>query len=399
MGSGARSKRTVLLAVLIIALFARIVAVGVLKGNEPIPGNDDQTSYDEYAKRIVEGHWLTEPVSYREVGYPFYLSIVYRIAGHSYLAGRIGNAIIGALACVLIFLLAGRIFGTAEAYLAGLWSIFYFHFIFYTLFILRETLIVLLMALMLLLLLEAIREKGRRYTVLSSLIYVLLIHTDARYLFYAPFLAAYFWIASGSHRAALSRNAWFFLIFLIAMIPWQYRNYRTYHTFVLVNTRTFVWSASQSQAPRVSLPADSLEKIDDAEKQAAVRELRGFRRKLYDFTEFFRVVRFRGEIRAGSTRYEKPWSLLHNISSLVTYGSLIPFFLFGYFTILRRRMLEAYLLLLPLVAHTILHLIKWGRTRYRVPIEPVLIIVACYGFLELWRRYRNRSLRGGEGPA
>ena len=379
----------VLLVIFVAALAVRVAIVGVAKGNEGLPPADDQSDYHEFAERIVEGGWLWEPVSFREVGYPLVLSFAYRTTDKKFLAGRLQSALIGALTCVLIFLLAERIFGSLVALLAAGWFVFYFQSLFYTLLVQREVLETFMLTGVLLLLVYALRERGVRYLVLSALAYVLLIHVDARFVFYVPFIVLTIFLVVDSRAAAFRKSVVFVIVFVAAMIPWQYRNYRVYNEFVLVNTRTL--SVQAPWAPPKKPPR--LDDVPDGRPDRGPRrELTGFRRTLYDFTEFYRIYRFKGEVRAGGTTFEVPWSLSHNLASIAMYGTLLPFFLVGVWSIVRHRRREAYILLMPIVAHTLLHLIKWGKARYRVPIEPEMIIIAFFGLLCVIAWYTARRV-------
>ena len=72
------------------------------------------------------------PTAHRTPIYPLFLSGVYFIFGHSYLAVRIMQAIIGALTCLLIYWLGKEIFDEGVGRVVSLIVVFYLVPISYT---------------------------------------------------------------------------------------------------------------------------------------------------------------------------------------------------------------------------------------------------------------------------
>ena len=55
----------------------------------------DSRSYDEWARRIAGGEWIGREVFYQAPLYPYFLGVLYAIAGHHLLLVRIVQAILG----------------------------------------------------------------------------------------------------------------------------------------------------------------------------------------------------------------------------------------------------------------------------------------------------------------
>jgi len=388
-----RRRRAVLAVIFVFAVGVHVASTVATVGTTPeITG--DMESYDEFATAILHGDWWGHHVSYREPGYPLFVALVYKLTGSNQLAARLVNALLSALTCIVVYLLGKRTLGAGVGLAAAAWFAVYYHSVHFSAYLLREPLVTLLLTLTLLWCVRAVQSRRSRDAAVASVLFLLLVHTDARFLFHAPFLLLYVLIASGARRDAVRMAAVWTLVFVVGMIPWQVRNYQIYKHVVLVNTRTLVlpapWRGAAGDEPVEGLeppPPDTRE---------GVRHVHGLRGALYDFTELYRIFRFRGEVRANSNTWEKPWSAFHNWSSIAMYGTLVPFFIYGFWVIVRRRLLYAYVFVLPVLAHTILHVVKWGRERYRMPIEPLLIIVAFYGLFVLWRAWAKRAKRGAE---
>jgi len=381
-------KRVWLLAVVAVAVAVRVAMTIVTVRAEPELAGD-QKSYDAFATAIVSGDWIGKPVSYREPVYPLLVAAVYTVTGGNQTAARMVNALLGGLTCLALYGLGRRVFGAGVGLVAAAWYAVYFHSVAHSAYLLREALVTLLATVLWITLWETMRGTRRtRWAILSALLYVVLVHTDARFLFHAPFILALLLVGSGGWRRGLAAAVIFFSVFTVGMLPWQVRNYLVYDRIVLVNTRTLVADAPWRDYSGAEPIAGLEEKPPDT--RTGVRRLTGARKALYDLTEFYRAFRFRGEVRNNSNVWEKAWSPVHNWTSILGYGILIPFFLLGYWLILSRRMTEAYVLVAPVAAHTILHVLKWGRYRYRIPIEPLLILVAFFAIAWLWSRYGRR---------
>jgi 4-amino-4-deoxy-L-arabinose transferase-like glycosyltransferase len=99
-----------------MALVIRIVVVAADTGYEP---TDDAFEYDYYARSIAQGEGFTRsgylkqggPTAIRGPAYPYLLGFTYAVSGESTTAGRLLNALLGALTVALIFVLGSRIWG------------------------------------------------------------------------------------------------------------------------------------------------------------------------------------------------------------------------------------------------------------------------------------------------
>ena len=70
----------------------------------------DAHGYDEWARRIAGGEWMGRDVFYQAPLYPYFLGVIYATIGHSLLAVRVIQAVIGAGSCALLALAGERFF-------------------------------------------------------------------------------------------------------------------------------------------------------------------------------------------------------------------------------------------------------------------------------------------------
>jgi tetratricopeptide (TPR) repeat protein len=80
----------------------------------------DARGYDEWAQQIAHGDWLGHDVFYQAPLYPYFLGILYRVAGRDLLVVRLCQAVIGSLACVLLGLAGWRLFSKRTGLIAGM---------------------------------------------------------------------------------------------------------------------------------------------------------------------------------------------------------------------------------------------------------------------------------------
>ena len=79
----------------------------------------DARGYDQWAMRLAGGDWIGTDVFYQAPLYPYFLGVVYAVAGHDLLAVRVVQAAIGSLSAVLVAWAAARLFSTRAGIIAG----------------------------------------------------------------------------------------------------------------------------------------------------------------------------------------------------------------------------------------------------------------------------------------
>jgi hypothetical protein len=106
--------RATVAALTAVALVSR---VAVVLATRPLALHDDSLEYDRIGRLLAHGHGFGEsvlaagggPTAFRPPLYPLFLGAVYRITGGSVTAARLVEAVLGAIAVALVFLLVRRI--------------------------------------------------------------------------------------------------------------------------------------------------------------------------------------------------------------------------------------------------------------------------------------------------
>ena len=115
------SDRRLGLALFAVAFLVRVVYVLEIDGTEwgrVLVG--DATAYDAWAREIAAGDWLGHEVFYQAPLYPYFLAVVYAVAGPSAFAVRLVQAALGGASCVLLAAAGRRFFSRNVGLAAGL---------------------------------------------------------------------------------------------------------------------------------------------------------------------------------------------------------------------------------------------------------------------------------------
>ncbi|HEU4393581.1 MAG TPA: glycosyltransferase family 39 protein [Solirubrobacterales bacterium] len=114
-----------IVAIVALALVVRVLVIAADTGYVP---KHDAWDYDNHARSIAAGEGFPPsytavdggPSALRAPGYPYLLAAVYAVSGDRIAVGRLLNAILGALAVGLVYLIAKRIWGRRVGLLAAL---------------------------------------------------------------------------------------------------------------------------------------------------------------------------------------------------------------------------------------------------------------------------------------
>ena len=152
-----RSSRSISIAIFFLALLIRLAYVPLAPRIDPLLKGEgelrhDAMSYDAIGWSLATGQGYTHPAAYVNVDmrpplYPFMLASIYKMFGHSLLAVRLVQAILGALTCLLLSLIGTRLASAPVGWLAGLGLAFHPLYLSFTAWIYIETLYIFLFVL------------------------------------------------------------------------------------------------------------------------------------------------------------------------------------------------------------------------------------------------------------
>lgn len=416
-----------LLVIIAVAVLLR-VGVAVYLG-DTTPAGKDETSYAVLAERLATGHGYSFPIAwypFAEAGAPtshwsfLYTGLaaaVFAAVGAHPLVLRLVQAVIcGLLMPWLAYRLTRRIFPQSDRQralplLAALLAAVYAYFVLYGAMVQTEAffICVVLWSLERSLSLDARLVDPQRPRVVWSALLVGLSLGAATLLRQSilPWVPVLFlWLLFTGRRArrlrgALGSVALAAAVLALCIAPFTLRNLRVYGDFLLLNSNSgyAMYSAQhtmhgthfQAYAAAPLPPELAGKGLNEAQWDRALMQ-RGVGFVLADPGRYLLLSLSR------VADYFEFWptadsSLLFNAGRMASYTLLLPFMLLGIYKAWRFRnegRHDKRFLLLPdpvalsllfVVFYSVLHILTWAMTRYRLPVDAVLLSFAALGVL------------------
>lgn len=391
--------------IILIFLVALLPRLWVAVTSEIMP-NYDALGYDQNAQSIISGKGISaggKPISHKPPFYPLFLAGVYYIFGHSYLAVRIIQAVIGALSCLIIYSLAKDLLGRKIALISAVLSIFYPVFIKSTEHLLTECLFILLISLIGFYLLKIKKFNDLKNSVLLGFFMGISALTRANMLFFPFFvlilgMAGFFKI---KERVKYLLLAVALTSFVITIAPWTIRNYIVHKAFIPIATQggeVFYTSYNPPKGYLYGFTAND-DVISFANKLGSEVEQNKFLIK-YTFGTIKAKIRQIPRLELLKMLYfwsPFDWEILSSPPGKGVYNFFYAFFLpfsIAGIVILGKRIKEHSELFIPVIFILLTTLIFYGSPRFRMPAEPFLIIFAASGIYHFYRKlcYKNAFL-------
>lgn len=383
----------------------------------------DPADYIYFAKSILKQGWLVLEINDSNPfvigpGYPLLIALSHYISSSSPYGFIIAiNILLNSLVPVIIYFLGVQIFqNRVIGYISSIWAVFYVHFIRYSPFLAKENIVFFLFPLCILLLLKIKRKQPHPLYFLGWVVsYTFLIHTDERYFFYFPFFIG-FLLFPKCRSSDLKNSSILMGGVILLMLPWLYRNYQVYNRPVILTERTTkftdkmlgyktpanpyrkekISSYNRKYLPLYEAKRDSIltgyqvnrrgikfiEGMEEGVRQGKIPYTYSPAQDFWhDFKEMWRPVQFKGEYIANGYRYRPAWKITSNLIYGLQYGLLLPFFVLGVLKIgSLKNWGTGFFLLLLVGIHTVIHVfLAHGLQRYRVPVDPIIILFAFWG--------------------
>lgn len=406
-----------------IGLLALIVRLGTLAATPHLPLAADPMDYDRHAREIAAtGHYPASvvapaggPTAIRPPGFPYLLGGVYAVTGDSVTAGRIVQAAMGALAVVLLALIALELFGFRTAVVAGVLGAIFAPLVIDGVTLLSEPLFVILelAALLAVLRWRTTHRLGLVAVAGVAVGLALLTRANGLALLVVLVLAAR---EAGPWRTVRTWRAPAVLAgcALIVVLPWTIRNAVQFNTFIPVSTQdgyTLVGTYNATSRARDAIwitgnidPATNalLQRNRDLDEAALNSKLRAKARGFAaDHPSYVAEVAGRNLLRLfnlGGASYERAvargdYGLGSRWGGLMTW-SLIPVLILAALGLTTRaaRAAPRWLWALPVLLLSTIFVL--ATNRHRAAIDPFLLILAALAIVAGASRLRRGSERG-----
>ena len=413
----------ILLAIAVIALAVRVGYVAFAKTNEAIRG--DQLFYNAEANRMADGDLFIEPFDPHPppligqdpaADHPpltvMVLTPVSWATGHNLVAQRLTMAVLGTVAVVAIGLLGRRLAGDRAGWIAAGIAAVYPNLWVNDGLIMSETLAALIVTLSLLAAYRLIREPKLSTALLLGGLCGLAALTRAELLLLVPLLAV---PAALVARSVANAQRWKLagagaLAAAVLIAPWVgYNLYRFEEpTFLSTNDGiALIGSNCDSVYHGDGIGLTDLQCLRGNPRGDQSVDSKIYRDRAFDYIRAHKkravVVAF---ARVGRTwSVFRPWDMIDynkgegregwvTTLGLITYYPLLIGAIAGW-VVMRRRRRRVWPLLVPALIVTIASAATYGQTRFRVPAEPSIVVLAAVAIAALvvrdWPARRVRA--------
>ncbi len=393
-----------------------VVALGVRVGavlSQPETPIGDAADYHQIATSLADGRGYVnaagEPTAWRPPGYPAFLSLIYRIIGPSVAAATVVQSFVGALTVLMLIMFGSTILNHIESFIAGVLAAVYPGLVWLPRLLLSENLSLLLTLTMLWAV--AMYLKSRRVAWLVLFGAAGGLNTLVR----GGNLALTIMLAAGLLIAAFRRKSgdWKHLsvamllaavAFVVVLTPWIARNYRVFHQFVPVATQEgltlygsywppvkngrFIWGTLPGTEDPTISAANSLHDEVAASKYLQHTTVARLRKQP---TFFFRVI----PSKMLSLLVPFDWEILPHpigIGRKTNWGYILIALptLFGFILLWRNPRKNQWLLWVIPILVLVQTVFFYGSPRFRLPAEPIAILLASASIMRGWVFLKNR---------
>ena len=234
----------------------------------------DAGFHDYWARGLATGRWvppgnqadpqISQRPFLRPPGYPYFLSLVYRVAGPNYVAARVAQMALGMLSVLLAYGLARRLFGARTALLTAAFMALYWAFVYFEGELQAPVLLVFLGLLVAHTLCWWVQRLTWNRALLCGLAIGVFSLVRVNLLLFVPVVLVWAWWVAGRHQArrAYLTGALALLAGVVATIaPATIRNYVVAHEFVLISANGGInlYAGNNEQSDGVSAKLPVLE--------------------------------------------------------------------------------------------------------------------------------------------
>jgi len=426
---GARRGDLTILAAIVLCAFALRFVYVLQWRSSPIFEHPkiDELYHDQWAKAIAAGEIFVEGAYFRAPLYPAFLGAIYKVFGHGYLMPRVVQAALSALTCGLLFLIGRTLFGRAVGAVAGFAAASYWSLIFFDGELLIPPLIIFLDLLLLWLLIRAARTPGKLAYGLAGAVLGLSALARPNVLLFGP--AIVIWLVVAYRRRVTRAFVYAGCVTagcLLMVLPITVRNYVVGNDFVLIASQGglnfYIGNNPHSDGRTAIAPGERLDFWGSYER-AILRAEDALGRKLkpsevsdYHYKLAWDFIRQQPgkalaltvlKLRLFWSRYEiannkNLYFWTERFTPIVRFlplgfGVIGPLGILG-LVLCRRRGVE----LFPLWGFVLVYMLSvvlfFCTARYRMPVIPVLILLAVYAVFQgvsAVRQARWKSVAGG----
>ena len=376
----------------------------------------DARTYVEEARYLSEVSWTGKQAPFWQPPlYPYALAALFALGGENYYLPRLLQALLGAMVCVLTYLLGRQIFGTGIGLAAALFAAGYGPLIYF-----GGELLPVLPAVFLNLLLLYLLATGHsqpRYLFIGFLTGLSAL-TVANILLFLPVLLGWlYWNQKReghAPRAALKAPALLLIGCTLVIAPVTWRNFAVGDDLVLISHNAginfYIGNNAEYERTTTIRPGrEWLELVETPAREAGIEKASEKSRYFFGLSwdyisaqplDFMELLAYKGYLFLRGDEIPRNLDLYYarthsRLLSLLMwkdglafpFGLVVPFALLGLYAFWRSpegRSPEGRLLLLFVATYAASIVLFFVTSRYRMPAVPPLLLFAAFGVRALW---------------
>ena len=364
----------------------------------------DSREYHALASHLAESRSYQaegEPTAYWPPGYPFFLALVYSLFGPSVTAARIAQSGIGSLSCFLVYLIGADILGRRPALLAAGICALYPLLAYSSAALLPSPIKTCLIACVVLFSLRACKSSSGSKAGLAGIFAAGAVLVAPSIL--PTVLMIALWVAwHDASRRGLGKLVPVLLILLpiaLCVGAWSLRNYGALGKPVAVSTNggfnfwlgnhpDVTAETGNRMTPRMQHELGTIyaRHKNEAERDSVLYET-GMRYISEDPRRFLKLWAAKSvnlwRLSPRPMTEVQPAGGMERLLSILSYGLLLPFAAVWLIRSIKNRA-EARLILLMFIVFTATHALFITKVRFRIPMDPYVIICAAGGLIALF---------------
>jgi 4-amino-4-deoxy-L-arabinose transferase-like glycosyltransferase len=356
----------------------------------------DESDYVKLAIHFVQGLGFSDnagrPTSLRTPGLPLLLTLPIWLTSANIGAIRLFMCLLESLMIPAVYLLARSVTGSEKIGLvAGAIAVVFPSWMFPSGAILTDIIAGILTCVLVWMLVESRQRRSVSWIAGAGTIWGIATLIRPVSLSYAPAIIAWLFLLRAGRRDSLVAIGAVIIAFASTLAPWTIRNFYVHGTFVLISTQagTELYKGNNPMATGIlafdhTFFDENLAQIHPEEMypNEAVRSKK-FQadavKFIVDNPRRFAELCFLRLIELYKT-YSPRVPLLASIAVTASFGAALPFFLIQ---VVRRGWDRGpeMLMLLIILCQTATHVVFTSVVRYRIPVEPLIVVLAIQGFL------------------
>ena len=353
-----------------------------------------ETESDGYVKtaRILASGEITYGI-HKAPTFTVYMTSFFKMFGENFDLFRIFNVILSSFSVLLTFFIGKLVFNHPIGFIAGVFQCLNPRDIFWTRHLLGETLYVFLVLSLVYILLLTVRKQTIGLVILSGLVLVLGIFNKGTLYAFIPFIIIWMLYYIKSNRLkAIYLSLGIYLIFGVFYLGWKAFMFNQFGEFSLLPERTGQAVYSGVTGYNDSKLKNVTEIIKDDEIQAKKLDSLTLNKGINYYKENPKALLI--SMAKKMTIFWRPFPRnALNSQKIIGFISFFPLFVFSIISLfyLEEQWKDVSLFIILILTFNFIHLIFTVHGRYRLPLEPLIAILAAFTILLLYTRVTNKA--------